>query len=212
MLVPSLKISGLSPLSPLSPLLPAPVLGFLVSFSQLKTPGWNNTTKVQAGEIKLFFIVIAIAFSVNLSTIYFSISQVLSLRPYRYPKWLPYQGQHLWSEIGRECPTVVSALREGLDKKNILFIVNFIDGIVADKVSENYIYWKSFECFHCYEHKKLLTNSSKSNVKTNHSYILFRFVFCWTFGSTILINECDGSIFILNSGFKENDIICDSYI
>ena len=42
--------------------------------------------------------------------------------------------------------------------------------------------------------------------------ILFRFVFCWIFGSTVLINECDGSIFIWNSGFKENDIMWQLYL
>ena len=95
----------------------------------------------------------------------------------------------------------------GPGQKNIiLFIVNFIDGIVADKVSENYIYWKSFECFHCYEHKKLLTNSSKSTVKTNHSYSFSVLSFVGHLAQ-LYFNECDGSIFILNSGFKENDIM-----
>ena len=98
-------------------------------------------------------------------------------------------------------------MREGLDKKYVTYLVNSIDGIVADKVSENYIYWKSFECFHCYEHKILLILTTlASQLSKLTILILFRFVFCWIFGSTVLINECDGSIFIQNSGFKENDI------
>ena len=73
-----------------------------------------------------------------------------------------------------------------------------MNGIVADKVSENYIYWKSFECFHCYEHKKLLTNCSKSNVKTNPLIIFFSGLsFVGHLAQLYIDYECDdGSIFI----------------
>ena len=49
-------------------------------------------------------------------------------------------------------------------------------------------------------------NSSKSTVKTNHSYSFFGLSFVGHLAQ-LYFNECDGSIFILNSGFKENDIM-----
>ena len=42
--------------------------------------------------------------------------------------------------------------------------------------------------------KKLLTNSIKSTVKTNHSYSFFGLSFVGHLAGTILITECDGSI------------------
>ena len=59
--------------------------------------------------------------------------------------------------------------------------------------------------------KKLLTNSSKSTVKTNHSYSFFVLSFVGHLAQ-LYFNECDGSIFILNSGFKENDIMWRLYL
>ena len=95
--------------------------------------------------------------------------------------------------------------------QKISYLVNFIDGIVADKVSENYIYWKSFECFHCYEHKKLLTNSSKSTVKTNHSYSFFGLSFVGHLAQLyILMNVMVQYLFKIQ--VSRRMILCDSYI